>query len=175
MRSLLERPAREVRKITLAQALAPAIELAEKGFPLTPVIARDWEDAGDLLKTDEGSRAVYLTKEGAFPKAGDWLRNPELAESFRRIATDGPGVFYGGALGVQIAERVRALGGFLTIEDFRDHRSEWVAPMSVAYKGFRLYELPPNGQGIAALEMLRILEPYDFKAWGTIRATTSTC
>lgn len=152
--------------ITLAQALAPAIELAEKGFPLTPVIARDWEETGEVLKTDEGAKAIYLTKDGAYPKAGDWLTNPELAQSFRRIAKDGAQVFYGGALGEQISTRVRALGGFLTTEDFRDHRSEWVTPLSVPYKGYRLYELPPNGQGIAALEMLRILEAYDLKALG---------
>lgn len=152
--------------ITLAQALAPAIELAEKGFPLTPVIARDWEETGEVLKTDEGAKAIYLTKDGGYPKAGDWLTNPELAQSFRRIAKDGAQVFYGGALGEQISTRVRALGGFLATDDLRDHRSEWITPLSVPYKGYRLYELPPNGQGIAALEMLRILEPYDFKALG---------
>jgi gamma-glutamyltranspeptidase/glutathione hydrolase len=152
--------------LTLAQAMAPAIELAEQGFPLTPVIARDWVETGDILKNDEGARALYLTKGGGYPKAGDWIVNRELAASFRKIAKDGPGVFYGGALGAQIAQRVRALGGFLTTEDFRDHKSEWVTPMSVPYKGYRLYELPPNGQGIAALEMLRILDGYDVKSLG---------
>jgi gamma-glutamyltranspeptidase / glutathione hydrolase len=152
--------------ITLAQALAPAIELAEKGFPLTPVIARDWMETGDILKNDEGARALYLTKDGGYPKAGDWIVNPELAASFRRIAKEGPSVFYGGPLGAQLAARVRALGGFLTTEDFRDHKSEWVTPMSVQYKGYRLYELPPNGQGIAALEMLRIVDGFDVKALG---------
>lgn len=152
--------------ITLAQALAPAIEIAEKGFPLTPVIARDWDEAADGLKEDAGARAQYLTGDGAAPKTGDWITNSDLAETFKRIAKDGPGLFYGGALGAKIADRVRALGGFLTTEDFRNHRSEWVTPMSVPYKGYRLYELPPNGQGIAALEMLRILEPFDLKAMG---------
>ncbi|MGQ0641566.1 MAG: gamma-glutamyltransferase [Gemmatimonadaceae bacterium] len=152
--------------ITLAQAMEPAIELAENGFPLTPVIARDWEETGEVLKSDDGARALYLTKDGAFPKAGDWLTNRDLATSFRRIAKEGPSVVYGGALGEQIASRVRTLGGFLTTEDMRDHKSEWITPMSVPYKGFRLYELPPNGQGIAALEMLRILEPFDLKALG---------
>jgi gamma-glutamyltranspeptidase / glutathione hydrolase len=152
--------------LTLAQALAPAIEIAEKGFPLTPVIARDWDEAADGLKEDEGARAQYLTGDGAAPRTGDWITNRDLAETFKRIATEGPGLFYGGALGAKIADRVRTLGGFLTTEDFRDHRSEWVTPMSVPYKGYRLYELPPNGQGIAALEMLRILEPFDLKAMG---------
>ncbi len=152
--------------ITLAQALAPAIEIAENGFPLTPVIARDWDETGDVLKNDEGGRAQYLTKDGGYPKAGEWLTNRDLAETFRRIAKEGPGLLYGGALGAKIADRVRSLGGFLTPEDFRAHRSEWVTPLSVPFKGYRLYELPPNGQGIAALEMLRILEPFDLKALG---------
>jgi gamma-glutamyltranspeptidase/glutathione hydrolase len=152
--------------LTLAQALAPAIELAENGFPLTPVIARDWEETGTQLQHDEGARALYLDKDGAFPKAGDWISNRDLARSFRQIAGEGPGAFYGGALGERIASRVRALGGFLTTEDFREHKSEWVTPLSVPYKGYRLYELPPNGQGIAALEMLRILEGFDLKGLG---------
>ncbi len=152
--------------LTLAQALAPAIEIAENGFPLTPVIARDWADAADVLKPDEGGRAQYLTKDAGVPKAGDWLTNRDLAATFRHIAKEGTGVFYGGALGAKIADRVRSLGGFLTSEDFRDHRSEWVTPLSVPFKGYRLYELPPNGQGIAALEMLRILEPFDLKSLG---------
>lgn len=152
--------------ITLAQAMAPAIDLAQNGFPLTPVIARDWSETVDLLKRDEAARAQYLTKDGEAPKAGDWITNKDLAESFRRIANEGPAVFYGGALGEKIAERVRQLGGFLTTDDFRQHRSEWVTPLSVPFKGYRLYELPPNGQGIAALEMLRILEPFDLKALG---------
>ena len=152
--------------LTLAQALAPAIEIAENGFLLTPVIARDWDESASDLKEDEGARAQYLTGAGAAPKTGDWITNRDLAETFKSIAKEGPGLFYGGALGSKIADRVRSLGGFLTTEDFRDHRSEWVAPMSVAYKGYRLYELPPNGQGIAALEMLRILEPFDLKTMG---------
>lgn len=152
--------------ITLAQALEPAIELAERGFPLTPVIAQDWGETGEVLKADEGGRATYLLADGSFPKAGDWIANPDLAASFRLIARLGPGVFYGGTLGEKIADRVRELGGFLTAEDLARHRSEWVAPISVAFKGHRLYELPPNGQGIAALEMLRILEPYDLAAMG---------
>jgi gamma-glutamyltranspeptidase/glutathione hydrolase len=152
--------------LTLAQALAPAIELAQNGFPLTPVIARDWMETGEVLKRDEGAREVYLTRDGGFPEAGEWITNHGLAESFRRIARDGPGVLYGGPLGERIAAHVSALGGFLSVADFRDHKSEWVTPISVEYKGHRLYELPPNGQGIAALEMLRILETYDLKPLG---------
>ena len=151
---------------TLAQALEPAIQLAEEGFPLTPVIARDWAEEGGVLQADEGARATYLLDGSRLPKTGDWIRNPDLARSLRLIAEEGPGVFYGGKLGERIVARVRELGGFITLEDLKQHRSEWVTPLSVPFKGYRLYELPPNGQGIAALEMLRILEPYDLAGMG---------
>lgn len=151
--------------ITLAQALAPAIRLAEEGFPVTPIIARDWAAEIELLNKDEGARATYLTG-GQPPKVGDWVANKDLAQTFRLIAQEGPGVLYGGSLGERIANRVQELGGFLTKEDFAANRPDWVTPISVPYKGYRLYELPPNGQGVAALEMLRILEPYDLKAMG---------
>lgn len=151
--------------ITLAQALEPAIRLAEDGFPLTPVIAGDWALDGGVLSRDEGARATYLPN-GSYPRAGDWITNPDLARTFRQIAKDGIGVLYGGNLGATIAARIQQLGGFITTEDLKAHQSEWVTPISVPFKGHRLYELPPNGQGIAALEMLRILEPYDLKAMG---------
>ncbi len=152
--------------LTLAQALAPAIQLAEEGFPLTPVIAEDWASTAAALRKDEGGRATYLVNGDQVPKTGDWIRNRDLAVTFRAIATDGPSVFYGGALGAKVARRVQELGGFLTTEDLAAHRSEWVTPISVSFKGHRLYEMPPNGQGIAALEMLRILEPYDLRGMG---------
>ena len=151
--------------ISLAEALAPAIKLAEEGFPLTPVIANDWLITGDVLKKDEGGRATYLVGD-KFPVTGDWITNRDLGATFRTIAKEGVGAFYGGALGARIAKRVQDLGGYITGADLAAHRSEWVTPMSVPFKGYRLYELPPNGQGIAALEMLRILEPFDLKAMG---------
>ncbi|HLG05366.1 MAG TPA: gamma-glutamyltransferase, partial [Gemmatimonadales bacterium] len=152
--------------ISLAEALAPAIRLAEEGFPVTPIIARQWAAEVELLKRDEGARAVFLVDGARAPIAGEWFRNPDLAASFRRIASEGPGVFYGGGLGKQLAERVRALGGFLTPEDFARHQVEWVTPISATFRGHTVWELPPANQGIAALEMLRILEPYDLKALG---------
>lgn len=152
--------------ITLADALAPAIRLAEEGFPLTPIIAGDWASTGAVLEKDEGGRATYLIDGKGYPKTGDWIRNPDLASTFRSIAKEGVAVFYGGALGAKVARRIQDLGGFITVDDLAAHRSDWVVPISVPFKGHRLYELPPNGQGIAALEMLRILEPYDLKAMG---------
>jgi gamma-glutamyltranspeptidase/glutathione hydrolase len=152
--------------ITLAQALAPAIGYAEGGFPVTPIIAADWATQVAKLKRDAGARATYLIDGTRAPRAGEWFQNPDLAHTLRLIAAQGPSVLYGGELGQRVAERVRALGGYLTPDDLRTHRPAWVEPIAVTFKGYRVWELPPNGQGVAALEMLRILEPYDLKALG---------
>jgi gamma-glutamyltranspeptidase/glutathione hydrolase len=152
--------------LTLAQALEPAIALADSGFPVSPIIAGEWATTVERLKRDEGARATYLVDGTRAPRPGEWFKNPDLARSFRLIAAQGPGVLYGGELGQRIVDRVRALGGFLTIEDLRAQQPVWVEPISVPFRGVRVWELPPNGQGIAALEMLRILEPYDLKALG---------
>ncbi|UCC85360.1 MAG: gamma-glutamyltransferase [Gemmatimonadota bacterium] len=152
--------------ITLAEAVRPAIELAEEGFPVTPIIARQWALEVEKLKRDEGARATYLVGGERAPEAGEWFRNPDFAATLRSIAQEGPATLYGGELGERIVERVQELGGFLTVEDLESHTPLWVDPISVDFKGYRVYELPPNGQGIAALEMLRILEPYDLAAMG---------
>lgn len=152
--------------LSLAQALAPAIRLAEDGFPVSPVIAGQWAEAVERLARDEGARATYLIDGRRAPGAGEWFRNPDLAAAFRMIAKGGPGVLYGGALGRRIVDRVRQLGGFLTLEDLAKQRVEWVQPISTTFRGKRVWELPPNNQGVAVLEMLKILEPYDLKAMG---------
>lgn len=152
--------------ITLAQALEPAIRLAEEGFPVTPIIARQWSEAVELLASDEGAKATYLIDGTRAPRAGEWFRNPDLAKTFKQLAVSGPGALYGGPLGAKIVERVRALGGFLTLQDLANHRVEWVTPISATFRGHTVWELPPNNQGVAVLEMLKILEPYDLKAMG---------
>ncbi|MEZ5318079.1 MAG: gamma-glutamyltransferase [Vicinamibacterales bacterium] len=152
--------------ISLAEALAPAIRLAQEGFPVTPIIADDWAGEVDLLKRDDAARATFLVDGERAPRAGEWFRNPDLAATLRAVAANGPGYLYGGDLGRRIAAHVQAKEGFLTAEDFANHQVEWVQPISVPYKGYRLWELPPNSQGVAALEMLRILEPYDLEAMG---------
>jgi gamma-glutamyltranspeptidase/glutathione hydrolase len=152
--------------ISLAEAMAPAIRLAEEGFPVTPIIAADWAAEAATLRRDEGARATYLMAGERAPATGEWFRNPDYARTLRDLAAHGPGHLYGGPLGRRVADHLRGIGGFLTAEDFAAHRPSWVEPVSVAYRGYRLWELPPNGQGIAALEMLRILEPYDLKAMG---------
>ena len=152
--------------ITLAQALEPAIRLADEGFPVSPIIASQWADEVQRLRKDDGARATFLVDGGRAPRAGEWFRNPDLARSFREIAKGGPAVLYGGPLGQRIVERVKALGGFLTLEDLKAQKAEWVEPISVPFRGYRVWELPPNNQGVAALEMLRILEPEDLAALG---------
>lgn len=157
---------RKYGTITLAQALQPAIDLAENGFPVSPIIAGQWAAEVERLKKDEGARALFLVGGTRAPAAGEWFRNPDLANSLRAIAKGGPGVLYGGPLGQRIVDRVKQLGGFLTIEDFKAHHVDWVEPISVPFKGYRVWELPPNNQGVAALEMLRILENEDLKSLG---------
>ena len=157
---------RKYGTITLAQALEPAIRYAEEGYPVTPIIAADWKDQTAYLMRDSAARATYLIDGEHAPAAGEWFRNPDYARTLREIAADGPAALYGGSLGQRIIRRVQELGGFLTLEDLRRNQPTWVTPVSVPFKGYRIWELPPNNQGIAVLEMLRILEPYDLKAMG---------
>jgi gamma-glutamyltranspeptidase/glutathione hydrolase len=156
---------RKYGTISLAQAIAPAIRYAEEGYPVTPVISEDWKGAERVLERDSAAKATYMPN-GHTPTAGEWFRNPDYARTLRELAAEGPAALYGGDLGRRIVERVRASGGFLTLDDLRRNRPTWVAPISVPFRGYRVWELPPNNQGVAALEMLRILEPYDLRAMG---------
>jgi gamma-glutamyltranspeptidase/glutathione hydrolase len=156
----------EYGTISLAQALAPAIDIAENGFPVSPIIAGQWQGNVRILEQDPGAGATYLIDGGRAPEAGEWFQNPDIAASYRMVAREGPGALYGGALGARIVETVQAQGGFLTLQDLQDHRPEWVEPLSVDFQGYQVWELPPAGQGIAALEMLKILDSFDMKAMG---------
>jgi gamma-glutamyltranspeptidase/glutathione hydrolase len=151
--------------LTLAQALEPAIRIAEEGFPVTPIIARDWQNTADLLRRNAGAAATFLV-DGEAPRAGQWFSNPDLARTFRRIAANGAGELYGGALGQEIVAGLDALGGWLTLDDLKAQRVRWVEPLSMDYTGYTLWELPPAGQGIAALQMLKMLEGSDLRAMG---------
>src|SRR5262245_11118943 len=157
--------------LRLAAAREPAIRHADQGFPVTPIIARDWSNEEARLKRDAGAAATFLLAGQRAPRAGEWFRNPDYARSLRSVVSQGIGEFYGGALGRGIAEHVQKLGGFITVEDLRRHNVEWFEPISVPFRGYRLWELPPNGQGVAALEMLRILDGYDLEAMGHNSAT----
>jgi gamma-glutamyltranspeptidase / glutathione hydrolase len=150
---------------TLAQVLQPAVSYARDGFPVTPIIAAQWESETAFLQRDSAAAATYLPG-GHAPKAGEWFRNADYARTLQMIADSGIGVFYGGSLGRRIVDHLTRLDGFLTLDDLRRNAPSWVTPISVPFRDYRVWELPPNNQGIAALEMLRILEPYDLKAMG---------
>ena len=157
-------------KRTLAQVLQPAIGYARDGFPVSPIIAAQWANETKFLQRDSAAAATFLPG-GHAPKAGEWFRNPDLARTLQEIADKGIGTFYGGALGQRIVARIAALDGFVTLDDLKKNAPTWVTPISVPFRGYRVWELPPNNQGIAALEMLRILEPYDLKSMGQNSAT----
>jgi gamma-glutamyltranspeptidase/glutathione hydrolase len=149
---------------SLGQDLQPAIQYAETGYPVSPVIAGDWT-IGNILGRDSGAAKTFLI-DGKYPKAGDWFRNPDLAQTFREVASNGPDYLYNGPLGEKIVNHLKGIGGFLTMDDLHKNQPTWVTPISVRFAGYRVWELPPNNQGIATLEMLRILEGYDLKSLG---------
>ena len=149
----------------LAELLKPAIATAEEGYPVSEIIAGGWKGSQKELSKWPDSARVYLL-DGKPPQAGDIFRLPELALSYRRIAEQGRDAFYRGPIAAEIDRFSRANGGYLTAADLAAHTSEWVDPVSTTYRGFTVWELPPNGQGIAALQMLNLLEPFDLKALG---------
>jgi gamma-glutamyltranspeptidase/glutathione hydrolase len=151
--------------IPLAQALAPAIRYAREGFPLSEIVAAQWQAVAPRLAADPEAARVLLP-EGRAPAAGEIFRNPDLASTLEQIAGDGPDAVYRGPIGAAIAAHVSRLGGYLTPADFDAHRADWVEPISTSYRGRTVYELPPNTQGFVALEMLNILEGYDVGAMG---------
>ena len=152
-------------KLPLKQILQPAIDYGEQGFPLTEIIARGMAGSVNAYKKYPGWSEVY-TPGGRVPFKGMVFKNPALARTYRMIAEGGRETFYKGAVAKQIAQFVKEHGGFLTAADLTDHHSEWVAPVSTTYRGHTVWELPPNGQGIAALQMLNLLDAYDLKKMG---------
>ncbi len=142
-----------------------AICAAADGFSLTPVIAGMWRDAGPLLAVDPGSAATFLPN-GRAPRAGDTVRNPDLARSLRQIALDGPDAVYRGAIARELVACAERTGGLLAFGDLAGHASEWVEPLSLSFRDVVVWELPPNTQGIVVLEMLNILSGYDLAAMG---------
>ena len=140
--------------LPLAALLAPAIELADGGFPVGRVTAAVWERGLSQLQSDA------LTISGRAPRAGETFRNPALARTLRRISADGAAGFYEGPTAHAIVDAVRAAGGVITAEDLGAHRSTWDAPVSMAYRGARLWQCPPNAQGIAALLALGVLDGF---------------
>jgi len=149
----------------LAELLKPSIAAAEDGYPVSELIAAGWKGAQKELAKWPDSARVYLPG-GRPPRMGEIVRLPELAASYRLIAEHGREAFYCGPIATEIDRFSRANGGYLTSADLAAHTSEWIDPVSTTYRGYSVWELPPNGQGIAALQMLNLLEPYDLKAMG---------
>lgn len=150
----------------LADLLEPAARTADEGFPVTEVIAHDWQAAEASLRKHAGSAAVYLLADGRAPRSGQIFSNPVLADTYRRLGRQGGEDFYRGGIADQIVAFSDAEGGFFSHEDLAQHTADWVEPVSTTYRGREVWELPPNGQGIAALQMLNMLEPFDLRALG---------
>ena len=151
-------------KMDMKSILAPAIGYAEEGFPITEVIGFFLQFVNRYQQRGfPNIEDTYISQNGGkLPKKGEIYRNPYLAETYRKIARDGRDAFYEGEIAEVITSFIQEQGGFLSMEDLASHTSEWIDPVSVNYRGYDVWELPPNGQGIAALQMLQILEEYDF-------------
>ncbi|MFZ1203269.1 MAG: gamma-glutamyltransferase [Candidatus Acidiferrales bacterium] len=149
----------------LSDVLAPAIYYAREGFPVAEWDAAYWANAVDLLKRDPNAAATYLPG-GLAPKVGDIFRNPDLARSLESIAAGGRDAYYRGEIAKRIVALSARMGGTMRPGDLADYSSEWVEPISTTYHGWTVYEIPPNGQGIAALEMLNIMERFPLAQWG---------
>jgi gamma-glutamyltranspeptidase / glutathione hydrolase len=143
--------------ISLAAALAPAIEAAEHGFAVQPRIGHDWAGLAAKIALNDGAKQ-HLLVDGRTPRAGEVVRFPALAQTLKLIAREGRDGFYLGAIAADIASDLQALGGMHQASDFADQRSAYVTPISVSYKGIELHELPPNNQGVVALMILKIIE-----------------
>lgn len=152
-------------KLSMDKILSPAISYAENGFPLTEVIAYYWNIGSKALSKFDGFSEVY-NPNGRIPKKGEIFKNPALASTYKKLIEGGRDAFYKGDIARTIAEYIKEQGGFLTYEDLASHTSEWVDPVSTNYRGYDVWEIPPNGQGIAALQILNLLEPYDLASMG---------
>jgi gamma-glutamyltranspeptidase/glutathione hydrolase len=151
----------------LAEDLAAAIRTAQDGFPVPEWDAAYWAATVDLLRSDEEAAKTYLPQDRA-PKVGEVFRNPDLAASLQQIANHGRDSFYKGEIAAKILDAIKRHGGTMAATDLSDYSSEWAEPISTTYRDWTVYEMPPNGQGLAALEMLNIMEafPLGEKDWG---------
>lgn len=152
-------------KLPMPVLLKPAIEYAREGFPVSEVIAAAWAENVPVLKQYENFLPMY-TFDGRAPQKGEIFKNPSLANTLEKIAQGGRDAFYKGDIARTVEAYMRRNGGFLSYQDFAAHKSEWIDPVSTNYRGYDVWELPPNGQGIAALQMLNLLEGYDLKKYG---------
>ncbi|WP_374756617.1 gamma-glutamyltransferase [Dyadobacter bucti] len=152
-------------KLPMKDLLTPAIQYAREGFPVSEVIAAAWRGYASRLHVYENYKKLYMPG-GNTPAKGEIFQNPDLANTLEKIMKEGKDAFYKGAFAKTIEATVKKEGGFLSAADLAAHRSDWVQPVSTNYRGYDVWELPPNGQGIAVLQMLNILEGYDLAAYG---------
>jgi gamma-glutamyltranspeptidase/glutathione hydrolase len=157
-------------KLSMQQIMAPAIEYAEEGFPMTELIAHYWGRSVKRFEKYPNVMETY-TANGKIPEKGDVFKNQDLAETYRKIAKGGREAFYQGDMTRIMVDFLQQQGGKHTLFDFKSHQSEWVEPVSTNYRGYDVWELPPNGQGITVLQMLNILEGFHFEPheYGTVR------
>jgi len=152
-------------KLEMKKNLQPAIDYARKGFPVTELIAYYIGRSANFMQKYPGFKETWMPN-GQAPKKGEIFKNPNLANTLEKIANDGRDAFYKGDIAKTIAKFIKEQGGFLSYEDMANYKAEWVQPYSTNYRGYDVWELPPNGQGIAALQILNILEAYDIKNMG---------
>jgi len=152
-------------KLPISEILQPAIDYAENGFPVTELIAYYLGRSVPFLSKYDGFAEVFAPK-GKAPLKGEIFKNPALANTFKKIVKGGRDAFYKGDIAHTIADYMKAQGGFITYEDMASHTSDWVDPVSTNYRGYDVWEIPPNGQGIAALQILNLLEDYDISEMG---------
>ncbi len=156
-------------RMSMSDILAPAIRLAEKGFPVAPITAYFWErGVENQLSKSPGGRELSI--EGRSPRPGEIFRNPGLARTLRTIAEKGKAIFYQGEIADAIASTIQKAGGCMTVHDLAAHQSTWEEPISVTYGGYRIWECPPNGQGMAALLALNILKDFELASLSPLSA-----
>ena len=147
-------------RLPLSDTLAPAIQIAEEGFPVAQLTAHHWQQYEEFLR--QSPDGVELTINGCGPRPGEIFRNPGLARALQLIAVHGKEIFYHGEIGEAIVTAIQQNGGCMSLEDLAQHKSTWEEPISIIYRNVRVWECPPNGQGITALLALNILDGYDF-------------
>ena len=152
-------------KIKMRDILSPTIKYAEDGFPVSELVSYYMKNASNNFKEYPNFKETYYINDST-PKKGQIFKNPDLAKTLRVIAKKGKEGFYEGEVANSIANFIQDQGGFLSYDDLKNHKSEWIDPVSTNYRGYDVWELPPNGQGIAALQILNLLEAYDIKSMG---------
>ena len=155
-------------KLPMESILAPAIRLAEEGFAVSPVIAGLWKAAEENLRKHPDSAATFLPL-GKTPETGDVFRNPNLAATYKQLAKQGLPSFYTGSIADKIVQFSNSNNGYFAKEDFTNHSNEWVEPLSTNYRGYDVWQIPPNGQGLAVLQMLNVLNQFPIAKmkWGS--------